>query len=95
MEIKCIDYQSTEDFLTAVAKKCLSDLSEEDKQIFLKETDPTAYHFGIGLYIRNNYIYPQKEFEHADNFADIFDLTVSADAYSSKVIKKMLSLLKE
>ena len=95
MEIKYIDYQSTDDFLTAVAKKCVSELTEKDKQILLEETNLMVFHFGIGMYIRNKFIYPQKKFESDDNCAKIFDLLMYADHYSNTVVKLIIDLLKK
>ena len=95
MEIKYIDYQSTADFLDAVAKECLSELTDEDKKILLEGENFSIYHFGIGLYIRNKFIYPQEQFETSENFTAIHALIALADAHSSSIIKKMIALLKE
>lgn len=95
MKLRYVDYQNTALFLEAVAKKCVSELTEEDKKVLLRENDSSAYHFGIGLYVRNNFIYPQKKFESADNYAEILDLIVCADDHSDTVVKLMIELLKK
>ena len=95
MKLRYVDYQNTALFLEAVAKKCVSELTEEDKRILLEEKDSSAYHFSMGLYIRNNFIYPQKRFGFADNYADIFDLTARADDHSDTVIKLIIDILKK
>ena len=95
MKLKYTDYQSTEDFLTAVAKKCVSELTDEDKQLLREKADSSVYHFSIGLYIRNEFIRPQKKFESADNHADVFDLIARADDHSDTVVKLIIDLLKK
>ena len=95
MKLRYVDYQNTALFLEAVAEKCVSELKEEDKKILLQENDSLTYHFGIGTYIRNNFIYPQKEFESDDNYAEIFDLIAYADKHSNTVVKLMIELLKK
>ena len=34
-------------------------LSEEDKQAIIESEDISDFHFSLGLWIRNNWIYPQ------------------------------------
>lgn len=44
-------------------KECFAQLdemlSEEDKQAIIESEDISDFHFSLGLWIRNNWIYPQ------------------------------------
>ena len=35
-------------------------VTDEDKDFLLEHPDPIDHHFGLGLYIRNNYIHGKK-----------------------------------
>ena len=73
MEIKYSNYQSLDDFLEAIADQCLSELDEENKQAIRNEPDAIMLHFGLGSYIRNTYIYPQKAFNNGvDPFPNLW-----------------------
>lgn len=48
------------EFVEYVAQDVLLQLSDEDKDFLLEHPDPIDYHFGLGLYIRNNYIHGKK-----------------------------------
>ena len=88
MEIKYSNYQSLDDFLEAIADQCLSELSKEDKQTLRNEPNPILYHFGLGTYIRNNFIYPQKEFNNGSS-----PFLIPADDLSHKVIEIIIEKL--
>jgi hypothetical protein len=48
-------------------KECFAQLnemlSEEDKQTIIESEDVSDFHFSLGLWIRNNWIYPQSQEE--------------------------------
>ncbi len=48
------------EFVEYVSQDVLLQLSDEDKDFLLEHPDPIDHHFGLGLYIRNNYIHGKK-----------------------------------
>ena len=44
-------------FVKETARKVLADLDNEDKKTLMEDPDPATYHFGLGLYIRNEFIH--------------------------------------
>lgn len=48
--------------LERIANEVIADLSEEDKEYMVLNPDPIMYHFTLGMYIRNQYIYEKEEF---------------------------------
>ena len=44
-------------FIDKTAEKVFAELSPEDKRILVENPDPIMHHFGLGLYIRNEFIY--------------------------------------
>lgn len=80
-----IDYKSNwseEEYIEAVAIECIDRLSEEDKIQLCKTPCSGLYHFGYGLYIRNNYI-------HNKNLPFFCD----PDSLSGEIITKILCKL--
>ena len=77
-------------------------LSDKDKQTMLGDDD-IDYHFTLGLWIRNNWIYPLKEGEKEtfmkmfiddDRFQNRFFL-IHPDSYSSMIIEKYIEYLRD
>lgn len=71
-----------EKFITSAAEDLAAGLSGTDKAALLKAPDYTDHHFGLGLYIRNHYIYANKELRLPAIMADglshqIFDQTIA------------------
>jgi hypothetical protein len=90
MKIPYTDYCDISSFLEDVAKCCLWEMTEETKQKLQSEPNPILYHFGIGGYIRNEFLYPQKKLipsATAEQKAKIEDLIRRADDYSLSVIE--------
>lgn len=77
-------------------------LSEEDKKALKEEDDLFDYHFTLGLWIRNNWIYPlnhDEEKSFLKMFEDVEDspyfiFTYHPDETSSLVIDKYVEYLK-
>ena len=70
-------------------------LSEEEKRELAK-SDPIEYHFSLGMWIRNNWIYQQKE-EDVNRLAKAFRtemLFFEADDLSMKIIEYYQRYLK-
>ena len=70
-------------------------LSEEDKRELAK-SDAIKYHFSLGMWIRNNWIYQQKE-EDVKRLAKAFRtemLFFEADSLSEKIIEYYQRYLK-
>ena len=70
-------------------------LSEEEK-IELVKSDPIEYHFSLGMWIRNNWIYEQKE-ENVKRLTKAFRtemLFFEADDLSMKIIEYYQRYLK-
>ncbi len=68
-----------------VANQIIGELSQESKEYMIKNPRPVEYHFSLGLYIRNNYIYNSKEFGNCYRVDDI----------SSEIIKRIIDKLTE
>ena len=63
-------------------------LSEKEKSEFVK-SDPIEYHFSLGMWIRNNWIYEQEE-EDVKRLAKAFRTEIlffEADDLSMKIIE--------
>ena len=70
-------------------------LSEKDK-CELTKSDPIEYHFSLGMWIRNNWIYEQSE-EDVKRLAKAFRtemLFCDADGLSEKIIESYQRYLK-
>ena len=70
-------------------------LSEEEKRKMVK-SDPFEYHFSLGMWIRNNWIYQQEE-EDVKRLAKAFRtemLFFEADSLSEKIIEYYQRYLK-
>ncbi len=72
-------------FIEDVARKCIADMTEEDKQAFRNDPDPSNYHFGYGMYIRNNYL-RGKELP--------IEFTFDADRMSGLILERIIELVK-
>ena len=71
-------------------------LSEEDKQAIIESKDVDEFHFSIGLWIRNNWIYEQNE-EDANRLAKAFRMdyiVFDPDSLSGKIIESYQRYLK-
>ena len=70
-------------------------LSEKDKSELVK-SDPIDYHFSLGMWIRNNWIYEQEE-ENVKRLANAFRIEMlffDADGLSEKIIEYYQRYLK-
>jgi len=70
-------------------------LSEEDKNAIMNG-DPFEFHFTLGMWIRNNWIYEQEE-EDVKHLAELFSkdpVFLFADELSSDIIKDYKKHLK-
>lgn len=79
--------KTTDEFIEETAEKVLSELSQEQKQQVLEcsaKEDRFKLHFGLGLHIRNKYIYNYKEPLYGD-----------PDSISSQVIDRIIERLQE
>lgn len=70
-------------YVKDIAIQVIEELSDKQKKELLKDTNYTNYHFGLGMYIRNNYIYGK------------VDMKVEADCMSSDIFYMILKLLEE
>ena len=73
--------QEIDRLVNEIAKNIINDLDEAAKTKLKKH--PPYNHFGIGLYIRNNYVYNNKKIKYK----------VDADDLSSKVYYRILDIL--
>lgn len=71
-----------DNYVKEIANKVINELSKEEKEKLLKISDYSGVHFGLGLYIRNNYIYNK------------IDLNVDADDMSYDIFNKIIEILK-
>ena len=73
-------------------------LSEEDKKALMEDDDLFDYHFTLGLWIRNNWIYPLKRVDEK-TFMEMFLedkrslLYIHPDSMSSVIIEKYVEYL--
>ena len=111
LKIKYRDYRRIPAFLEAVAEYCLQELSHEDKQIILNNQKASLYHFDLGLYIRNEFLYPQRcevvqEIEKTQKRGEdisalqidrifVEDLMLNADEYSREIIEHIIENLQK
>lgn len=77
-------------------------LSQEDKKAIVEMEDTIDLHFGLGMWIRNNWIYPQdqKEVEKLlrqfdDEADDDMPLFIHPDDYSSMILDAYQEYLKQ
>jgi hypothetical protein len=76
-------------------------LSVEDKQSIVEMEDTIDLHFGLGMWIRNNWIYPQSQ-EEVEKLLRQFDdsgdedmpLFIHPDDYSSTILDAYQEYLK-
>ena len=71
-------------------------LSEEDKQAIVKMEDVYEFHFTLGLWIRNNWIYPQSS-EETEELLNTFSKKPQLyhpDDYSSIILESYKRHLK-
>ena len=75
-------------------------LSAEEKQSIVEMEDTLDLHFGLGMWIRNNWIYPQdqedvekllKQFDEGDECMPLF---IHPDDYSSTILDAYQDYLK-
>lgn len=73
-------------------------LSEEDKKALMENDDLFDYHFTLGLWIRNNWIYPLNRIDEK-TFMEMFVedkrslLFIHPDSMSSVIIEKYVEYL--
>ncbi|MBQ8994314.1 MAG: hypothetical protein IJ091_00700 [Oscillospiraceae bacterium] len=67
-------------FIEKVSSEVIPTISDEDQQYMIKHPDPSEYHFGLGMDIRNQYIYDQ----NLDFFYGM------ADALSRKIVIRII-----
>ena len=82
-----IDFlENEEKYVDEIAAKCLSEMTEEDKQVFREHPNPYEHHFGYGMYIRNQYFYGD----------ELSVPAIIADNLSSRILEKIIdTILKE
>lgn len=76
------DLERYDNYVKEIADKVINELSKEEKEKLLKISDYSGKLFGLGLYIRNNYIYNK------------IDLNVDADDMSYDIFNKIIEILK-
>ncbi|MDW7661849.1 MAG: hypothetical protein SCL54_10565 [Bacillota bacterium] len=74
------------EFIEFAAHDCLNQLSEISKDRLNENPDPILNHFGLGMFIRNNYIYGNNSIRFEVN---------SPDDLSSKIIDRMMAILSD
>ena len=72
-------------FIETSAEDLIRNLSEEDKVALLRNPEYADHHFGLGMYIRNHYIYTNQ---------DLRLPAVMADGLSHKILDQAISILK-
>ena len=79
-----IQFISKDEFIDYAAYDCIEQSPEEDRSNIRNNPDPTFHHFGLGTFIRNEYIYDneQIQFEYE-----------SEDDLSREIIEAMISIL--
>jgi len=72
-------------FIETSAEDLIRNLSEEDKAALLQSPEYTDHHFGLGMYIRNHYIYTDP---------DLRLPAIMADGLSRKIFDQAILILK-
>ncbi|MFC6293609.1 hypothetical protein BHU61_09520 [Macrococcus epidermidis] len=65
-------YRSKKQFIKETALDIIENLSEEQKNSLISNPNPSHYHFTLGIYIRNKYIYKNQlkfHYNHADHLS--------------------------
>lgn len=78
-----ISLMDSNEFVEHVARDCIANMSEEDKQCFREDKDPDSYHFGYGMYIRNKYIHGK----------DLPLFVPQPDMLSELIIEKIIDII--
>ena len=83
---KCLRY------IESTANDAISKLPDDAIEYLKTHPDPGEHHFGIGLWIRNNYIYPELNnlFSIEENI-DFFFL--SPDTLSNAILECMIEIV--
>lgn len=74
-----------DEFVNRVAKEVLNGLSDKDQEYIYMNPNSVAHHFGLGLMIRNTYIYND----------DVGFLFENPDDLSSRIISKIALIIIE
>lgn len=69
-------------YVEDIARQLIEELSDKEKKELIKDSNYTNHHFGIGMYIRNNYIYGK------------IDIRVDVDGMSSDIFYEIIKQLK-
>ena len=77
------------EYLDSIVEEVCGSLSEEDREYMRKNPDPAEYHFGLGVDIRNEYIYQNPD------MPDIAKSGMVADNVSEWVIEQIIDRLKK
>ena len=81
-------------------KECFAQLnemlSEEDKQTIIESKDVDDFHFSLGLWIRNNWLYAQSQEETEELLKDFGEdaMFCHPDSTSSIILKEYRKYLK-
>ncbi len=81
-----LHFLSKNEFISYAAHDCLSQLSEDNKEHMKENPDPLQWHFGLGMFIRNNYIHGNGSIHFEADLPD--DL-------SGEIVDRMLVILSE
>ena len=84
-EIGLFHTQDKEAFIQDTTKKVIAELTQKDKDFLLTHPDPSEHHFGLGLYIRNQYIHGKK----------LGFLYAFADDLSTEIVEMVIKTLQK
>ena len=79
------DQAGKKKFVEETSKKVYEELEEEDKRFLCEHPDPFEHHFGLGLYIRNEFIHGK----------DLHFFYLQPDDLSNEVVEKVIELCQE
>ena len=74
-----------EAFIRDTTEKVIAELTQEDKEFLLAHPDPIEHHFGLGLYIRNQYIHGK----------DLGFIYAFADDLSGEIVERVIRVLQQ
>ena len=69
-------------------------LTAEEKNQLLQADDSVDFHFGLGLWIRNNWLYPESGADFPFSFGED-QLFMDPDDFSDELIQRYILHLKE
>ena len=73
-------------FIDNTARDALSKIPENGIAALREETNPAMHHFGVGMWVRNNYLWQEE---------DVLRFGMHPDSLSAEIVERMIEILQE